>query len=35
MTEPIRGVLPIAHTPFREDDSIDFESFRRQIDWAP
>src|ERR1700722_7037021 len=38
MTEPnravLRGVLPIAHTPFREDDSIDFESLRRQIDWA-
>ena len=37
MTEPIRaesirGVLPIAHTPFRDDDSIDFESLRRQID---
>jgi dihydrodipicolinate synthase/N-acetylneuraminate lyase len=34
MTQPIRGVLPIAHTPFRNDDSIDFESLRRQIDWA-
>jgi dihydrodipicolinate synthase/N-acetylneuraminate lyase len=39
MTEPIRveqirGVLPIAHTPFRDDDSIDFESLRRQVDWA-
>jgi len=34
MTEPIRGVLPIANTPFRDDDSIDFESLRRQIDWA-
>jgi 4-hydroxy-tetrahydrodipicolinate synthase len=34
MTRPIRGVLPIAHTPFRDDDSIDFESLRRQIDWA-
>src|SRR5580698_74998 len=38
MTEPnrvvLRGVLPIAHTPFREDDSIDFESLRRQVDWA-
>jgi dihydrodipicolinate synthase/N-acetylneuraminate lyase len=30
--ESIRGVLPIANTPFRDDDSIDFESLRRQID---
>ena len=30
----IHGVLPIAHTPFLNDDSIDFESLRRQIDWA-
>jgi dihydrodipicolinate synthase/N-acetylneuraminate lyase len=34
MAELIRGVLPIAHTPFRDDDSIDFESLRREIDWA-
>ena len=32
--EAIRGVLPIAHTPFQDDDSIDFESLRRQVDWA-
>jgi len=30
----IRGVLPIAHTPFLASDEIDFPSFRRQIDWA-
>ena len=34
MAELIRGVLPIAHTPFRDDDSIDFESLGRQINWA-
>ena len=34
MTTIIGGVLPIAHTPFLNDDSIDFESLRRQIDWA-
>jgi len=30
----IAGVLPIAHTPFLDDDSIDEESLARQIDWA-
>ena len=34
MVNLIQGVLPIAHTPFRDDDSIDFESLRRQVDWA-
>lgn len=34
MTKSIEGVLPIAHTPFLADDTIDFESLRRQIDWA-
>ena len=34
MTHDIAGVLPIAHTPFRNDDSIDAESLARQIDWA-
>jgi 2-keto-3-deoxy-L-arabinonate dehydratase len=34
MTNSISGVLPIAHTPFRSDDSIDFDSLSRQIDWA-
>ena len=34
MLKLIRGVLPIAHTPFLNDDSIDFESLRRQVDWA-
>jgi 4-hydroxy-tetrahydrodipicolinate synthase len=26
--------LPIAHTPFLADDSLDVDSLRRQIDWA-
>ena len=30
----IAGVLPIVHTPFLEDDSIDAVSLKRQIDWA-
>ena len=34
MTKPITGVLPIAHTPFLGDDSIDFDSLRRQVDWS-
>lgn len=34
MTKPIQGILPIAHTPFLADDSIDLNSLRRQIDWA-
>jgi 4-hydroxy-tetrahydrodipicolinate synthase len=34
MSRPIAGVLPIAHTPFLDDDSIDFASLERQIDWA-
>jgi 4-hydroxy-tetrahydrodipicolinate synthase len=34
MTRPIQGVLPIAHTPFLDDDVIDFQSLKRQIDWA-
>ncbi|MCP4172854.1 MAG: dihydrodipicolinate synthase family protein [Fuerstiella sp.] len=34
MTSEISGVLPIAHTPFLNDDTIDIVSLRRQIDWA-
>ncbi len=34
MAVEICGVLPIAHTPFLENDSIDVVSLRRQIDWA-
>ncbi|QDU27552.1 L-2-keto-3-deoxyarabonate dehydratase [Anatilimnocola aggregata] len=34
MPRPIRGVLPIAHTPFTAGDEIDYASLRKQIDWA-
>ncbi|WP_010585628.1 dihydrodipicolinate synthase family protein [Schlesneria paludicola] len=34
MAKPIQGVLPIAHTPFLDDDSIDVTSLARQLDWA-
>lgn len=34
MAKLIHGVLPIAHTPFSNDDSIDLASLERQIDWA-
>lgn len=34
MSQKIVGVLPVAHTPFLDDDSIDFVSLERQIDWA-
>ncbi|MDA0657499.1 MAG: dihydrodipicolinate synthase family protein [Planctomycetota bacterium] len=30
----ISGVLAIVHTPFHDDDRIDFEAFHRQVDWA-
>jgi 4-hydroxy-tetrahydrodipicolinate synthase len=28
-----RGVLPVFQTPFRDDESIDFEALAREIDW--
>ena len=34
MPQSITGVLPIAHTPFLDNDEIDYDSLRRQIDWA-
>lgn len=34
MSKTIQGVLPIAHTPFTDDDAIDFNSLARQTDWA-
>ena len=34
MPKPISGVLPVVHTPFLEDESIDYESLARQIEWA-
>ncbi len=32
--EPFKGVFPIMQTPYLEDDSIDFESMSRQVDFA-
>ncbi|MDZ4683807.1 MAG: dihydrodipicolinate synthase family protein [Planctomycetaceae bacterium] len=34
MPRPLRGVLPIVHTPFTDDDRIDAPALRREIDWA-
>lgn len=34
MPQPISGVLPVVHTPLRDDDTIDFESVERLVDWA-
>lgn len=34
MSQTIAGVLPIVHTPFLEDESIDYENLAPQIDWA-
>lgn len=34
MTRTLGGVLPIVHTPFLTDDTIDAVSLQRQIDWA-
>ncbi|MCZ2340928.1 MAG: hypothetical protein LC104_03925 [Bacteroidales bacterium] len=34
MPQVIAGVLPIAHTPFLADHSLDRASLARQLDWA-
>ena len=34
MTKRLYGVLPIVHTPFLDDDSIDAASLKREIDFA-
>ncbi len=34
MSHGIAGVLPVAHTPFLDDESIDVDSLQRQIDWS-
>lgn len=34
MAKPLHGVLPIVHTPFADDDTIDRASLKREIDWA-
>ena len=33
MPRTLQGVLPIVHTPFADDDQIDADSLRREIDW--
>jgi 4-hydroxy-tetrahydrodipicolinate synthase len=30
----IKGVLPVFQTPFHEDETIDFETLEREIDWV-
>lgn len=30
----LAGVLPIVHTPFLDDESIDLPTLRREVDWA-
>lgn len=34
MPKLIHGVLPIVHTPFGDDEQIDSNDLRREIDWA-
>ena len=34
MPRELKGVLPIVHTPFLDDDAIDAASLKREIDWA-
>jgi dihydrodipicolinate synthase/N-acetylneuraminate lyase len=34
MSKKIEGLLPIIHMPFLENDEIDSESLKRQIDWV-
>ena len=30
---PLAGVFPVFQTPFHEDESFDFETLEREIDW--
>ncbi|MCB1234866.1 MAG: dihydrodipicolinate synthase family protein [Verrucomicrobiae bacterium] len=32
-TPPLAGVLPVFQTPYHEDETIDFETLEREIDW--
>lgn len=34
MSSEIRGILPVLHTPFDDQDRIDESSLQREIDWA-
>ena len=33
MSRTIEGVLPIVNTPFLEDDTIDYDAYKKEIDW--
>ncbi|MFI4876335.1 MAG: dihydrodipicolinate synthase family protein [Blastopirellula sp. JB062] len=33
MTQTIQGVLPVLHTPLRDDETIDRDVLRQEIDW--
>ena len=33
MNVPLQGVLAVFQTPYHEDQSIDFKTLRREIDW--
>ena len=30
----VQGIIPVVHTPFLADDSIDVDGVSRQLDWA-
>jgi 4-hydroxy-tetrahydrodipicolinate synthase len=34
MPQKLHGVLPIVHTPFLDNDDIDFATLQREIEWA-
>jgi len=34
MPKRLHGVLPIVHTPFLDNDEIDFVTLKREVDWA-
>ena len=33
MATPLRGVLPVLQTPYADDESIDFETLEKEVDW--
>src|SRR6187549_812503 len=34
MSQTLHGVLPIVHTPFLDNDDIDFSTLGREVEWA-
>ena len=34
MKQPLRGVLPVVHTPFTEEDEIDWDCLDAEVAWA-